>query len=304
MGRQNITFLYGRVTKPPTIKLDAVTGEPTLGLVYVDVVRSLRPVGDDKKFVVHDAPLVLTREKALIGRISQWKENTIVFIKGTVSTRRINKTSFCPHCTDEDGNPTRNTIEGTLVYVTPIYVSTVKDYGQDKRAAVEDVVENREISNQILVLGTLLTDPKLFTTKQKIQITQYKVALNRKFTIRTDDPTVKTDYPIVKSYGEQALKDKTYLRYQADVLIDGFLQSRTVTRKTKCPCCGNIYEWKDGAMELVPYDVEYVKGHKSNEEVEGEQNKTVEEYMQYLFNSQFKDNLDGDNDDFKSDDVK
>ena len=57
-------------------------------------------------------------------------------------------------------------------------------------------------------------------------------------------------------------------------------------------------------MELVPYDVEYVKGHKSNEEVEGEQNKTVEEYMQYLFNSQFKDNLDGDNDDFKSDDVK
>ena len=165
MGRQNITFLYGRVTKPPTIKLDAVTGEPTLGLVYVDVVRSLRPVGDDKKFVVHDAPLVLTREKALIGRISQWKENTIVFIKGTVSTRRINKTSFCPHCTDEDGNPTRNTIEGTLVYVTPIYVSTVKDYGQDKRAAVEDVVENREISNQILVLGTLLTtNPKLFTT--------------------------------------------------------------------------------------------------------------------------------------------
>ena len=36
-----------------------------------------------------------------------------------------------------------------------------------------DIVNNREISNQAYVMGTLITEPKLFTTKRGIQITQY-----------------------------------------------------------------------------------------------------------------------------------
>lgn len=299
MGRQNIAFLYARVIKAPMITKNNDTGEYNHAMVYLDIVRSLREVGDEKNFVKHDNPLLLTREKEIIEKMASWKENTIVFVKGTLSTKKIAKTSFCPHCTDEGGTPTKNQYEGNLVYVTPIFVDKVKDY-DDKLEAIEDIVVHREISNQIHIMGTVLKDPKLVTTKKGIQFTQYPIAINRKFLIRTDDPSIRTDWPIVKSYGEKAREDKAFLRYQAEVIIDGCLQARHVTRKRKCSCCGKLYEFKDHSMELVPYDVEYVKGHKSREEVENETGTSVEEYKQMLYNSKFRDEVD---EDLKSDDV-
>ena len=232
--------------------------------------------------------------------MADWRINDIVLIKGVVTSKTISKSSYCPHCTDDDGNATKNTVNGNLVYVTPIYVKKIESYGEDKQAAIEDLVNNREISNQIYVMGTLIKDPKLFTTKKGVQITQYPLAINRKFTIRTDDPNIRTDWPICKSYGEKAREDKIFLRHQAEVIIDGFLQARTVHRHAKCACCGKDYEWKDHMMELVPYDVEYVSGHKSEEEVKAESEKSVEELKQMLFNTGYKDDID---DDLKSDDL-
>ena len=299
MGRQNIVFLYGRVCKAPVISKIKETNEYNYGMVYLDAVRGYREIDDGVRFVKHDHPLIMSREKEIVDKMLEWKENTIVFVKGAITTTRMAKTSFCPDCTDEDGKPTRNESTGNLVYITPIYVEKVRDY-DNKQQAIEDVIRNREISNQIYVLGTVLKDPKIITTKQGIQFSQYPIAINRKFTIRTDDPSIRTDWPIVKSYGEQARDDKSYLKYQAEVIIDGFLQARTITRKQKCKCCGKIYEWKDHAMELVPYEVEYVSGFKTTEEAEAEYNCKVDEYKQMLFDTAYKDDLD---EDLKSDDT-
>ena len=300
MSRQNIAFMLARVRKAPSISKNLETGEYNHAMCYVDVVRSLRPIDDGVKFVKHDYPLIISREKEIIDEMETWEENSIIYLKGTLSTRRIVKASYCPKCEDEDGNATKNEYEGNLVYITPIYTKKIRDY-DNKQEAIDHLINNREISNQIYILGTLLKDPKLITTKQGVQITQYPIAINRKFTIRTDDPSIRTDYPIVKSYGEQAREDKTYLKYQADVIIDGFIQARTLTRKCKCKKCGEIYEWKDHAMELVPYDVEYVSGYKTKEEAEEEYQHSIEEYKQMLFNSGFKDELD---EELSSDDVK
>ena len=293
MAMQNVGFWYGRVHKEPKISVNKETGEYNYAMVYIDVVRSLRSIDDDIKFVKHDYPVVLTREKEIIDEMKTWKENSIVFIKGVLSTKPMNKTSFCPHCTDDDGKPMANISTGNLVYITPIYTNKVKDY-TDKKEAIEDIVNNREISNQIYVAGTLLKDPKLITTKSGIQYCQYRIALNRKYTIRTDDPSIKTDWPIVKSYGEQARDDKLYLKYQSDIIVDGLLQARNITRKCKCKKCGELYEWKDHTMELVPYAVEYVSNYKSKEEVEAECQKTVEEAKQMLFKTAYSDDFSGD----------
>ena len=300
MSRQNIAFMLARVRKAPSISKNLETGEYNHAMCYVDVVRSLRPIDDGVKFVKHDYPLIISREKEIIDEMETWEENSIIYLKGTLSTRKIVKASYCPKCEDDDGNATKNEYEGNLVYITPIYTKKIRDY-DNKQEAIDHLINNREISNQIYILGTLLKDPKLITTKQGVQITQYPIAINRKFTIRTDDPSIRTDYPIVKSYGEQAREDKTYLKYQADVIIDGFIQARTLTRKCKCKKCGEIYEWKDHAMELVPYDVEYVSGYKTKEEAEEEYQHSIEEYKQMLFNSGFKDELD---EELSSDDVK
>ena len=298
MARQNVCFLLARVRKAPSFQQN--DGIAEVGLCYVDVVRSLRNVDDKIKFVKHDYPLIVTREKEIIDSMQTWQENSIVFIKGTLNTKKTKKISYCGDCTDENGNATENITEGNLVYITPIYVRKERDC-ETKQEAVEYIVNHREVSNQIYILGTLLKDPKIFTTKQGVQITQYPIAINRKFTIRADDPSIRTDYPVVKSYGEQAREDKTYLKYQADVIIDGFIQARTLTRKCKCKNCGKIYEWKDHAMELVPYDVEYVSGFKTKEEAEAEYQHSVEEYKQILFNSGYKDELE---DELITEDIK
>ncbi|MBO4847222.1 MAG: single-stranded DNA-binding protein [Lachnospiraceae bacterium] len=303
MARQNMAYLFGRVHKDPVIAYDNETGEYKYAACYIDVVRPPRDVGDDIKFIKHDKPMIMTKDKEIIDQIVNWKENMVVLVKGPLTTAQGTKTSYCPFCEEKDGEKHKVVNKGNIVYVTPIHVEVVKEF-DNKLEATEYIVENKEVSNQILVVGTVLNDPKLITTKKGIQFCQYRLAINRKYTIRTDDPSVRTDWPIVKSYGEQARDDKIYLKYQADVLIDGFLQARTVTRKQKCPYCGEIYEWKDHTMELVPFAVEYLNGFKSKEEVEAEAQKPVEDIKQMLFTSGYKDEINETTEsDLKSDDI-
>lgn len=291
MPRVNIAFLYGRVLKSPILVKDKDTGVYNYSMMYLDVVRGLREVDDDVRYVRHDYPLVISRESELIETIEDFKENDIVLLKGTLSTKKIPKRSYCPNCTDEEGVATENTAYGNLVYITPIYIKKVAEF-ENKTDAIQHIVDNREVSNQIYVAGTLLKDPKFFTTKQGVQIAQYPVAINRKFIIRTDDPSIRTDYPVVKSYGEQARNDKAFLKYQSEIIVDGFLQARRVTRKCKCKACGNIYAWKDNSMELVPYEVEYLLNYLTPEDVEEERKMKVEQYKQMLFTNGLKDDID------------
>lgn len=285
MAKMNITFLYGRVSKAPVIMRDKETKEMKSGLVYVNTVRSLRPVEDGIKFVKHDYPLIITKEKEILDQMAEWKENDIVFIKGVVSSKSMSKPSFCPYgCQDENGNALKNEVIGNLIYITPIYVRKEKEF-DSKEAAIEDLVVNREISNQCYVYGTLLQKPKLYKTKKNIQITQYRIAINRKYTIRTDDVTLRTDYPVVKSYGEQALDDFMYLDLGSEIIVDGFLQARNVVRHVKCKCCEKFYDFKDHSLEIIPYDTEYVKGFRTKEDLEEEHQMKVEEAKQMLFNS-------------------
>ena len=290
MSRLNLGFFYGRVHNAPRISYEEGSKEYNYGMCQLDVVRGFRAVGDDVRYVKHDRLLIMSREREMIENMDTWQENSVILVKGCLSTKKIDKKSVCdnPECPSPD-----NWKPGNLVYVTPIYVQKIHDF-ESKEEAVEEIVNNREISNEIHVIGTVLKDPKFITTKKGVQFCQYPLAINRKFTIRTDDPSIRTDWPIVKSYGDQARSDKAYLRYQADVMIDGFLQGRVVNRRCICGCCGNEYTWKDACMELVPYEnaVEYITGHKTREEMEEEMGCSYEEYCQRLFDQKLSEEID------------
>ena len=292
MGKQNFAYLYARVNTLPHIAMNTETGEYHYGMFYADVVRGPRSVGDNLHFVKHDKPLIMSKEKQMLDLFRELKVNDIVLIKGVITSMSMMKTTFCECIDEETGEKTKNKSYGNMLYVTPIFIKKLNSYGDNKAGSVQDIVDNAEISNQVSVVGTLITEPKLYTTKKGLQITQYALAINRKFLIRTDNPEYKTDWPIVKSYGEQARQDKVFLRQKAEVMIDGFLQARTVKRKTKCHCCGKIYEWEDHAMEIVPYAVEYLRGHRSEDEIEAESHKSAEELKQELFDSAFSETVD------------
>ena len=289
MARHNEVHLYARVHKKPVIAQDTATGEYLYAMGYVNVVRGYRDAHDNLNYLKHDYPLVLSRDNAIIEEMSTWEENDIVVIKGAISSKSIPKKTFCPNCTGEDGKPTKNEARGNLLYVTPIHAIKLKHY-EEKMGAVEDIVKNREISNQISVLASLIRPPHYFKNEKGLVITQYPIAINRKFHIKTDDPCIKTDFPYVTSYGEQAVEDKLRLNTGSDVMIDGLIQSRKKHRKTKCKCCGAIYEWTDNNMEIVPYAVEYIRGtYKTDEDLEAENAHKAEELRQMLFNGLIND---------------
>ncbi len=291
MAKQNTVFLYGFVEKLPVVYKDK-EGNASHGVMVIDTVRSLRKVGDNLHFTKHDHPLIISRDSEIMEKMKKLKEFDIVFIKGVISSTSINKSSYCPKCGE------RNIAKGNCVYVTPIFVEKLTNC-KDKEAATDYIIERMEVSNQVYLCGTLVNEPKIFTTLNGKQITQYPIVSERKYTIKTDDPLVKTDYPIIKSYGEQARNDKMYLRPGSEVLIDGGLQARTIERTTKCCKCGEFYHWNDTAMEVITYAVEYLRNFKTNEEVEKEHQMDIEAYRQMLFGQ--SDSLP---EDLKSNDLK
>lgn len=293
MAKQNNVFLYAIVEQKPVISIDRESKEPISAMVYVHVVRGVREVKDGKKYLKHDYPLIVSNDKKMIERMAKWKENDLVHIKGTINSKRIPKKSYCPYCKDEEDNSTVNIGKGLLLYVTPIYVDVMKSF-ETKEDAITELLHSREISNQAIVLGMLWNKPTYYKTKKGLIITQYQLITERKFRIKTDDPDTRSDWPWVKSYGEQAIEDRLRLQKGSLIIIDGFIQARNVKRKTKCSCCGNIYEWDDRTMEIVPFDTEYLQNYKTDQILEDEEGLKAEDLRQALFNHIIKDEFTED----------
>ena len=129
--------------------------------------------------------------------------------------------------------------------------------------------ERCEISNIVMVIGTLCREPEIYTDDKNRSFAQYQIAVNRRYRIKEDPAETKTDYPWVKTFGEQALKDVYALHTGSQVYLNGALQTREVARETICENCNKSYEWQDVASEIVPYSTEYLSNcqieHKDTE---------------------------------------
>jgi hypothetical protein len=303
MSKQNNVYMWARVAKKPLIARNRETGEYLYGMGYVHVVRGVRDAHDNIRYIKHDYPLILSKDADILDRMCEWEANDIVVIKGILVSKNIDKPSYCPNCIGEDGEPTKNIKKGTVLYVNPIYVRKVAHY-DEKKDAVNDILESREISNQALFIGTCVREPKIYKTKKGTTVCQYQLAINRKYHIRTDDPTLRTDWPWVKSYGEQAIEDKLRIKLGTVVYIDGFIQARNVVRRTKCKNCGKIYTWNDHSMEIVPYAVEYGEGtFRSDADIAKEESSDAETLRQQIHDGLFSESITKEDEREISDDI-
>ena len=293
MARHNLAFLLGAVVKKPNIVKDA-EGNPRMALAFLNIVRGYRDVGDKRTLMKSDRPIIMSKEPDVIKEIDRWEEGDIVEIKGTIATTRIKKSSTCDKC----GH--KNSFEGVMVYVNPFFVKKRYHYDSPEEC-MKFLSENREVSNQVFVFGTLVRDPKKMAPKVGLIVTQYQIAMNRKFRIRTDAPDIKADYPWVKSYGENAQEDWERLYKGSEVFIDGCMQARGVMRHAICSECGEMYDWKDRAMEIVPYATEYINGYRNDEEIEENRKKRAEQAKNDILKSA-KNPFSSDND-FTEEDI-
>ena len=124
-----------------------------------------------------------------------------------------------------------------------------------------------EISNKCFALGTVLRNPELIAVgKKKKNTVRYPIAIQRKYFIQ-DSPEVHSDYPWINTIGQQAENDIKYLHTGSVIYVDGYIQTRNAIQTSICNQCGKSYNWKDTAVEIIGYSVEYLQNYLTPEEV-------------------------------------
>lgn len=270
MARHNEIFLYGRILKDPIIYYDEEKGIYKRGIFSLVTIQGKRDLGTYIDNLEYQTPTIMSRNPEVVKRMAQWHKNDMIEIKGNITTQEIVKKTKCKHCNETNIIPKAN-----VVYVTPIYADRREENVGESEW--RELLKRRcEISNHALVIGNLCRDPKYYCSPKGHSVTQYQLAINRKYFIENSDPLVRTDYPWVRSFGQIAENDAKALYTGSSVLIDGYLQTRPVPRKTVCAHCGQEYEWPDTtAIEIVPYAIEYLKNCNDLEALEREKERQV-----------------------------
>lgn len=259
MAQHNYVLLQGVVARAPRIIPD-ISGKPAKAVMAINVIRGDRDVGDNQKYLKYDHPIIIAKNKEIIMEMSKWKENDFVEIKGMLSTEQRMKSSIC-----QCGH--KNMVQGSAVYVTPIYAKCLWN-NLNKEEAMEKLRQAQEVSNQAFLIGTLCSDPENITTGKGLFITQFPIAINRKFCVKEDSPEEKTDYPYIKCYGKNAIEAKQRLKTNSVIFVDGFLQARKIEKEMTCENCKTKYIWTDNAMEAVPYALEFLQNFLTDEDIE------------------------------------
>ena len=254
MARHNYISLYGVASLPKIVDL----GEKQRATLTLKVVKGPRDSFDGEVQIKASSPLIATSNKNIIDKLKDVKENDVLLVKGNIITASCLKTSVCKHCGQE------NKFEGILTYINPINIIIVKQ-NLTKEDALKEIVDNREFSNEVCVIGHLGSAPERIPVMKDILEVQYKIGIPRKFHIREDDENIKSDFPYVKSYGKNAEDDIKYAKIGTTVLIDGYLQGRKFPRKSDCMHCGETYEWKDSTLEIITYQTEYLKNLRTEQ---------------------------------------
>jgi hypothetical protein len=253
VAKENVVFLHGQVQIPPKIYINKE--KALTKAVYA--LKTLRRPYFNGQLVANklffDCPVIYTRNPEMIEQSSTLALGDMVDIKGVLCTKEVIKSTICGECAH------KNSSQGNMVFVTPIHICRrEKEISPEK--GLELLKERSEISNVLMVIGTLCRDPEIYVSEKDKSSAQYQLAVNRRYRIKEDPPELKTDYPWVKTHGLQSLKDAECLRMGSVVYINGSLQTRDVTRTTICEKCGTEYTWNESAMEIVPFSTEYLSG--------------------------------------------
>lgn len=259
MAKHNDVFLYGQVLLAPKIIMK--DGEYERGVCPILVMRGYRSYGETEiKNIGFDKPVIMTGNPIQVEKMAQWKPGDMVEVKGCLTTKDVKKVSYCPHC------KTKNAKQGVVSFINPIYTKII-EHNLTKEKGLEKLKESCEISNSAHLIGMLCREPQGYITSKKTMITNYQLAVSRKFHILEDSVENRVDFPWVKAYGSIARDDYKYLKKGSYVLVDGMIQSRDIERQLTCDNCGHEYLYKETVLDIVPYSTEYLRNFRTEEEI-------------------------------------
>lgn len=260
MARGNMVYMMGKIINKPIIKLDKDGTEFISGRFTLLTARrsKLNEKGNLSGVVRSDEQIIISRNPYIIeNKIANLEEKDLVIVKGSLSTREVNKKVRCPWC-----NKINSQSVGVLVYIDPVTIIKIKSLKNEPEEAINRfLIDNAEISNYAMFFGTLVRPPRYapdFGGNNKE--TTIQIAINRKRLIVEDGPEKRTDYPYVKAFGQKAEEYARVLHTNSEIYIEGAIQTREVILERSCfePDCLKDFKVESTAIEIVPYSIEYI----------------------------------------------
>lgn len=267
MARHNEVILYGQVLNKPHIFTD--NGKLVRGMLSITVMErpNYNPDGSKSRFR-YDTPIILSLNEDIIKTMSELKQHDMIMVKGVLCSIRVNKSNYCTNCGE------KNTIEGNAYYVNPLClfrVENISDKEIEENNIKSEIIkgknnlkERAEISNEIILIGNLCSNPEYYEENIDMINCKYQLAVNRKIRIMEDPDDKKTDYFIVQTYGNMAKDDFEFLQKGSSVFINGMLRTRNFERTFTCEHCGCQYTGNDNTTDIIPYSVEYLSNLKTD----------------------------------------
>lgn len=218
-------------------------------------------------------------DQTMMNKIKKLVAFDIVDIKGVFNILTMNKRSRCSFCGSENVK-----YRGSSTFIYPIHLlkqnALFKAYEYDENRPEELLVKHyQEISNQIIICGTVVNKPELKEMKHGT-CCRYMLGVNRKFYIKTQGE-ITADYPWVYTFGRQAEDDFRHLLKGSTILVDAFIRTRKVVSTMTCEHCNSEYNFPDIATEFVPYSVEYLSDYLTDEYIaRKEEEKKRKAYME------------------------
>ncbi len=238
MSRENTITLMGEVATTPVVFFNETHKNFRISFTVKTIRRNGRI--DFPRANVYG----LTEDEAK-GYFAKLKEGTFVVVRGMICTKMIPKKFRCDRC-------------GVIMEFETL-VTEVISFG--KPLCLEgkyEPIQLAEFANNLSVIGTVCTDVIGRDSGNGVSLTQYQVAINRKYRVAEHEGVTKSDYPWVKSFANQADEDLKRLRKSSKIYIAGSLQTREMPRFVICENCSSRIDYTEMVAEIIPSEVEYL----------------------------------------------
>lgn len=238
MARENTITLVGEISKAPTVFFN----ETHKNFRIAFVVKTIRRNG--RIDYPHVNVYGLSEEEAK-EYFHKLREGVFVMVRGMITTKLVPKKFKCEQC--------------GVIAEGESFITEVISYG--KPLCLEgkyEAIQLAEFANNLSVMGAVFTDVVGRDSGNGVSLTQYQIAINRKYRVSEHEGVIKSDYPWVKSFGNQADEDLKRLRKSSKIYIAGSLQTREMSRFVVCENCSSRIDYTESVAEIIPQDVEYL----------------------------------------------
>lgn len=286
MATHNQVRIVGYISDGPKVYKDKYDFVSKVMIGMTAVRRDIQGYGGNRLTTVNI--LCNNDNQEMLDYLSGLKKFDLLDIKGVVEVLNTVRESDCPDCR------TKNVVRATLLVVYPQHVFKLGSYAQmqdlsrlkapnlEEASYLESSPEFnlikrfKEISNQALLIGTVITKPQLVRDENgNIEFCRYMIGVDRKFVIdRSEDARKAADYPWVYTFGRQAEEDSKRINASEEgkagtrVFVEAAISTEVVDKHWTCENCGSEYTTEVNGSKLLAYSVEYLSNYLTNEDEE------------------------------------